>query len=88
MNVSEEVIDAFGPQEAAARLNPTGWPGVHYLCGVCESSTIPDKEAGMLKRRSTVQNETRDDSQQTQRTEDEEPKEESTTSTEDHSQLQ
>ena len=88
MNVSEEDIDTFGPQEAAARLNPTGLPGVHYLCGACESSTIPDKEAGMLKRKSTVQNETRDDSQQTQRTEDEEPEEESTTSTEDHSQLQ
>ena len=88
MNVSEEDIDAFGQQEATARLNPTGLPGVHYLCGACESSTIPDKEAGMLKRKSTVQNETRDDSQQTQRTEDEEPEEESTTSTEDHSRLQ
>ena len=27
MNVSEEEIDAFGPQEAAARLNPTRLPG-------------------------------------------------------------
>ena len=42
MNVSEEDIDAFGPQEAAAQLNSTGLPGVYYLCGACESSTIPD----------------------------------------------
>ena len=54
-------------------LNFTGLPGIHYLCGACESSTIPDKEAGMEKRKSTAQNETVDDSQQTQRTEDEEP---------------
>ena len=31
MNVSEEEIDAFGLQEAAARLNPTRLTGVHYL---------------------------------------------------------
>ena len=88
MNVSEEEIDAFGPQEAAARLNPTRLPGVHYLCGACEFSTIQHKEAGMEKRKSTAHIETRDDNQQTQRTEDEQPEEESTTSTEDPSNLQ
>ena len=84
----EEIDDAFGPQEAAARLNPTRLPGVHYLCGACVFSTIQHKDAGMEKRKSTAHIDTRDDNQQTQRTEDEQPEEESTTSTEDPSNLQ
>ena len=58
MNVSEEEIDAFGQQEAAARLNPTRLPFAHYLCGACEFSTIQHKDAGMEKRKSTAHIET------------------------------
>ena len=46
--------DAFDPQQASEKLNPTGLPGLHYLCGACEESTIPDKGAGLLKRKSSV----------------------------------
>ena len=44
----------FDPKQAAEKLNPTGLPGLHYLCGACEATTIPDKEAGLLKRKSTA----------------------------------
>lgn len=43
--------DAFGPQEALSKLNPTSFPGLHYLCGACEAATIPDKKAGLLKNK-------------------------------------
>ena len=26
-------------------INPTGLPGIHYMCGACEDGTIPDKAA-------------------------------------------
>ena len=42
--------DNFGPEEAKTKINPLGVPGLHYLCGACESDIIPDKEAGLLKR--------------------------------------
>ena len=35
-------------------INPTGLPGIHYLCGACEDGTIPDKAAGLLKRKSST----------------------------------
>ena len=35
------------------KLNPTGFPGLHYLCGACENSSIPDQNSGLLNRRAT-----------------------------------
>ena len=35
-------------------INPTGLPGIHYLCGACEDGAIPDKVAGLLKRKSST----------------------------------
>ena len=52
--VLTEEQDAFDPQQASEKLNPTGLPGLHYLCGACEETTIPDKGAGLLKRKSSV----------------------------------
>ena len=42
----------FGPLDALNKLNPFRLPGIHYLCGACEESTIPKKESGLLKRKS------------------------------------
>ena len=42
--------DRFTPQDSLIKLNPISLPGQHYLCAACESTTIPDKEAGLLKR--------------------------------------
>ena len=52
--VLTEEQDAFDPQQASEKLNPTGLPGLHYLCRACEESTIPDKGAGLLKRKLVV----------------------------------
>ena len=52
--VLTEEQDAFDPQQASEKLNPSGLPGLHYLCGACEESTIPDKGASLLKRKSSV----------------------------------
>ena len=54
--VLPEEQDAFDPQQALDKLNPTGLPGLHYLCGACEESIIPDKGAGLLKRKPVVAN--------------------------------
>ena len=54
---------AFDPKQASEKINPTSLPGLHYLCGACEETTIPKKEAGLLKRKSTAITDV-DDSQQ------------------------
>ena len=41
----------FDQNKIMEKLNPIGLPGLHYLCGACEYSSIPDKNAGLLKRR-------------------------------------
>ena len=46
--------DALDPKNAIEKLNPTNFSGFHYLCGACKTDTIPDKEAGLLKKQSTV----------------------------------
>ena len=51
--ISQEEQEAFDPKQAAEKINPTSLPGLHYLCGECEETTIPKKEAGLLKRKST-----------------------------------
>ena len=45
--------EEFGPNDALEKLNPTSFAGLHYLCGACEATTIPNKEAGLLKGKST-----------------------------------
>ena len=34
------------PDETLTRVNPTGLPGLHYICGGCAEVTIPEKETG------------------------------------------
>ena len=46
--------NTVNPDQAWAMINPTGLPGIHYLCGACEDGTIPDKAAGLLKRKSST----------------------------------
>lgn len=46
--------EEFGPEEALTTLNPTALPGVHYLCGACQTETIPDRDAGLLKRKQST----------------------------------
>ena len=31
-------------------INPFNLPGIHYLCGPCESQSIPDKSSGLIKK--------------------------------------
>ena len=45
--------DALDPENAIEKLNPTKFSSFHYLCGACKATTIPDKEAGLLKKQST-----------------------------------
>ena len=42
------------PAEAMATINPHNIPGFRYLCGPCREMTIPEKEAGMLRRKNTT----------------------------------
>ena len=42
------------PKTAAEKLNPTNFSEFYYLCGACQEEIIPDKEAGLLKKRSTI----------------------------------
>ena len=50
MEVKPEEQEAFEPSHATEKLNLMSFPGLHYICGACETNTIPDKEAGLLKR--------------------------------------
>ena len=50
---STKIQADFDQNKIMGKLNPTGFPGLHYLCGACEYSSIPDKSAGLLKRRTT-----------------------------------
>ena len=50
--------DSLDPENAMKKLNPTKFSGFHYLCGACKADTIPDKEAGLLKRQSTAATDT------------------------------
>ena len=59
-----------------------------YITCVVPVNLAPNNTRTQAWRRGNLHIETRDDNQQTQRTEDEEPEEESTTSTEDPSHLQ
>ena len=52
--INPEEQEAFDSKQAAEKLNPTGLPELHYLCGACEDTNIPDKEAGLIKRKSTA----------------------------------
>ena len=51
LDIPTSFQDTFGPEDALSKLNPTTLPGVHYLCGACETSTIPDPEDGRLKKK-------------------------------------
>ena len=51
LDIPTSLQDTFGPEDALSKLNPTTLPGVHYLCGACEISTIPDPEDGCLKKK-------------------------------------
>ena len=64
--VKTEDQEAFDSKKAVEKLNPTGFSGLHYLCGACEANTIPDKEAGLLKRNSSVVTETERENGDTQ----------------------
>ena len=66
LGVKPEDQEAFDSTKAVEKLNPTGFPGLHYLCGACKATTIPDKEAGLLKRKSTVATEPEKDSSDSQ----------------------
>ena len=66
LGVKPEEQEAFDPAQAGIKLNPTQFPGLHYLCGACEATIIPDKEAGLLKRKSTVITEVEKDSSDSQ----------------------
>ena len=46
--------NTVNPDQAWTMINPTGLPGIHYMCGACEDGTIPDKAAGLLKRKSST----------------------------------
>lgn len=48
--IPPEEQDVFGPADAVSKLNLSGFPGLHYLCGACEDRLIPDKEAGLLRK--------------------------------------
>lgn len=45
--------DGFTTEDASTLVNPRSLPGVHYMCGACEESAIPDKKEGLLERYST-----------------------------------
>ena len=45
--------EEFRPNDALEKLNPTSLTALHYLSSACEATTIPDKEAGLLKGKST-----------------------------------
>ena len=47
LSVPDELAESFGPQEAISQINPTGMPGIYYLCGACSSENIPTKEVGL-----------------------------------------
>ena len=51
LRIPSEDWEDYTADEALRACNPTDMPGFHYLCGECKSVTIPDKEAGMLKRK-------------------------------------
>ena len=63
-NVDSDGREAFDAKQAMEKLNPTGFPGLHYLCGACETTIIPNKEAGLLKRKSTAAADTANSQQQ------------------------
>ncbi len=56
LKVPDEQQAVFMPAQARASFNPNDLPGIHYLCGACEKVTIPAKETGMLKKKSTAAN--------------------------------
>ena len=62
--IEEQAV--FDPTKTMEKLNPTGLPGIHYLCGACEESNIPDSNAGLLKRRAADGTESERDSDNSQ----------------------
>ena len=48
LNVQEN--EGITAKEVMAKINPSKMPGFHYLCGPCSEETIPEKDAGMLRR--------------------------------------
>ena len=36
-----QTYNTVNPDQAWTMINPTGLPGIHYLCGACEDGTIP-----------------------------------------------
>ena len=47
-----QTANTVNPAQAWTIINPTGLPGLHYMCGACGS--IPDKDAGLLTRKSST----------------------------------
>ena len=80
--VSPDDREQFDSEQAMGKLNPTGLPGLHYLCGACEDTAIPDKEAGLLKRKSTASADTADSQPPQSENHPETPEEETETETE------
>ena len=69
LGIPEEDQAAFDPNKTMEKLNPIGLPGLHYLCGACEASNIPDKNAGLLKRTTEGTDLDRESTDSTQETE-------------------
>ena len=53
LGISESEQSSFTPEDALALVNPTGIPGVHYMCGACTDANIPEKEDGPVELRSS-----------------------------------
>ena len=52
LKLPEDKNGTLSPEEAQRLLNPSGLPGLHYLCAACEDSSIPSKGDGKLKQKS------------------------------------
>ena len=42
------------PEQVQAAINPMKIPGINYMCGACENTTIPKPETGLLKKKSAT----------------------------------
>ena len=72
--IPDDMKDSFEPDQALSKLNPTLLPGLHYLCGACEETTIPQKENGLLRRYTIAQGQPATSQQENEETNpDEEP---------------
>ena len=41
--------ESFASENLMEKINIFGIPGIHYICGPCEETTIPDQDAGKKK---------------------------------------